>query len=124
MGRRGSNGFITRFTTSAAGFRAGFIGAFAALGISTDFSLVSDFVINFLVGLIFLFSLDDNFFTALGLTATFAWTFDFTVMTHILPSIIETPSASFFTEGGSVSVKLKSDRRLNAVFAEHIDLQT
>jgi hypothetical protein len=100
IGRRGTNGLITRFTTSAAGFVTSFTGAFAALGVSTtDFSLGSGFVINFLVVFMFVFDVDVNFFTTLDLTATFVLTFDFTVMTHILSWIIETPSASFLTDG-------------------------
>jgi hypothetical protein len=80
IGRRGINGFITRFTTSVTGLATSFAGVFAALCVSaTDLAfLVSDFAINFLVGFIFIFDFDVNFF------ATFVLTFDFTAIAHIL----------------------------------------
>jgi hypothetical protein len=102
---RGIRGLNTRFTTNDAGLAAAavfvtsFIGDLAALGVSTtDFSLGSGFVINFLVVFMLVFDFDVNFFATSDLTATFALTFDFTVMTHILSWIIETPSASFLTD--------------------------
>jgi hypothetical protein len=103
IGLRAINGLITRLTTSVgfmvAGFTASFTGASTAFGVSTtDFTLASGFVINFLVGFSFIFDFDVTFFSALGFTAAFALTFDFTAITHILSWIIETPSASFITD--------------------------
>jgi hypothetical protein len=106
IGRRGINGLITRFTTSATGgltmvtgFAMSFTGAFTALGVSTaDFTLGSGFVINFLVGFAIKFDFDATFFATFGFTAAFDLTFDFIAITHILSWIIETPSASFLTD--------------------------
>jgi hypothetical protein len=93
MGRRAARGLITRFTTGVAGFTASFDGDFAEFDVSiTDVSLGSGFVINFLVGVAFMFDFEVDFSTTLGLTAAFSFIFDFSVMTHILFWIIETPS--------------------------------
>jgi len=85
IGRRAINGVITRFTTNAAGFVASLTGAFATIGVSTTgFSLASDFIINFLVEVTFIFDFDANFFTTSDLTAIFGVAFDFSAITHIL----------------------------------------
>jgi hypothetical protein len=92
IGRRATNGLITRFTTNGVSGTTGLDAvsiAFTAPAVSADFLLTATFRAGF--G----FDLDVKFFTTLGLTAAFVLTFDFTAITHILFWILETPSASF-----------------------------